>query len=127
MIKGIGTDIIEIARVEKLIQKYKTHFLYRTFTPEEIKYCKKKANMESFAVRIAAKEALFKATGIGWRDGFTWKDFEILNDDLGKPIVHLHGKAKEFFQDSEIHISLSHDKTHAIAFVIVEKKGRREE
>ena len=121
MVINIGTDIVEINRVKKLIEKYGDHFLERTFTPKEIVYCSKKVKAESFAVRIAAKEALFKAAGTGWRDGLRWKDFEILNDELGKPYVNVYGKAREIFRECTIHISLSHNRTQALAVVVIEK------
>lgn len=120
MIEGIGTDIIEIARLKKAIARHGDHFLRRIFTDPEIEYCSKKATVESFAVRFAAKEALFKATGLGWREGLSWKDFEILNDSYGKPIVHLYGKARELLVGKKIHLSLSHSQTMASAFVIIE-------
>ena len=73
MIKGVGTDIIEISRIEKLLSQHSEKGLLRIFTDKEISYCsKKRKNAESFAGRFAAKEALFKATGIGWRDGLKW-------------------------------------------------------
>ncbi|MCK5076243.1 MAG: holo-ACP synthase [Calditrichia bacterium] len=124
MILGIGTDIIEISRVEKLLAQQKETGLKRIFTEKEIAYCsKKKKNAESYAGRFAAKEALFKATGIGWRDGLKWTDFEIINDELGKPQVNIYGKAKEIFKNCTINLSISHNKTQAIAFVVVEKEA----
>jgi len=124
MILGIGTDIIEISRIEKLLSQQKETGLKRIFTDKEIEYCSiKKKNAESYAGRFAAKEALFKATGIGWRDGLKWTDFEITNDELGKPRVNIYGKAKEIFHNCTINISISHNKTLAIAFVVVEKEA----
>ncbi|GAB4181751.1 MAG: holo-ACP synthase [Calditrichia bacterium] len=120
MIKGIGTDIIEISRINDLISKYGDNFLNKVFTAREIDYCQKKVTVESFAVRFAAKEACFKALGTGLRDGLTWKDFEILNDHQGKPVVHIHNKARDLIKSTKIHISLSHNRSQAIAFVIFE-------
>lgn len=123
MVKGVGTDIIEISRIEKLLSQHSEKGLLRIFTDKEISYCsKKRKNAESFAGRFAAKEALFKATGIGWRDGLKWIDFEILNDDFGKPEVVLSGKAQEILAGCKIHISISHNKTQATAFVIIEER-----
>ena len=122
MITGIGTDIIEISRIEKLLTQQGERGLNRIFTAKEIEYCQQKVKKgESFAGRFAAKEALFKAAGTGWRDGLNWTDFEILNNDLGKPEVFLFGKAKSVFDNCQIHLSISHNKTQAIAFAVVEK------
>ncbi len=121
MIIGIGTDIIEISRIEKLTADEKR--LFRIFTKNEIAYCSAKAHVaESYAGRFAAKEALLKAAGTGWRDGLKWTDFEIINDKLGKPEVKLHAKAQKIFEGCTIHISISHDKSRAVAFAVVEKK-----
>lgn len=73
---------------------------------------------------FAAKEAFFKALGTGWRDGLVINEVEVLNDDLGKPYIELRGVTKEMVEAKgvkDIHLSLSHIKTHAIAFVTLEK------
>ncbi len=124
MIFGIGTDIIEIARVEKELAK--DYGLKETlFTANEIKYCESKRNsIQHFAARYAAKEAFFKAIGIGWRNGLSYDHIEIINDEFGKPEVILHNKAKEFYEEngfSNIHVSLSHIKTIVNAIIIIEK------
>jgi holo-[acyl-carrier protein] synthase len=122
MIIGIGTDIIEVDRVARAISK--EAFKKRVFTENEIAYCESQKKEESFAARFAAKEAFFKALGTGWRDGMGITEIEILNDDLGKPSIYLSGKAKEVFEQkggTHIHLSLSHIKTQAIAFVILER------
>ena len=122
MIIGIGTDIIEIERVAKAITK--EAFKKKIFTDREIAYCESQKNDESFAARFAGKEAFFKALGTGWRDGMGITEVEILNDELGKPVIHLSGKAKEVFEQkggTHIHLSLSHIKAQAIAFVVIEK------
>jgi len=122
MITGVGTDIIEISRIDKFLSQQKEQGLKRVFTQREIEYCSKKIkNAESFAGRFAAKEALFKATGIGWRDGLKWTDFEIINNAFGKPEVVLQGKARELFGNYKIHLSISHNKSHAIGLAVLEK------
>jgi holo-[acyl-carrier protein] synthase len=121
MIIGIGTDIIEVERVARAISQ--EAFKKKVFSEREIAYCESQKKEESFAGRFAAKEAFFKALGTGWRDGMGITEIEILNDDLGKPEIHLSGKAKEVFEQkggTHIHLSISHIKTQAIAFVILE-------
>ena len=122
MIIGIGTDIIEVERVSKAITK--EAFKKKIFSEREIAYCESQKKEESFAARFAAKEAFFKALGTGWRDGMGITEVEILNDELGKPSIYLSGKAKEVFEQkgaTHVHVSLSHIKTQAVAFVIIEK------
>ena len=124
MIFGLGTDIIEVERVnEKLIQD--SGFKETLFTEFEIKYCEsKKLSAVNYAARYAAKEAFFKALGTGWRNGLSFKDVEIINDESGKPIVELYGKAREIANENKftnIQVSLSHLKNIVNAVVIIEK------
>ncbi len=122
MIFGIGTDIIEIARVESAIAK--VAFKQKVFSVREISYCDSAKKTESYAARFAAKEAFFKALGTGWRDGMIINEVEILNDDLGKPYIVLSGITADKVAAmgvKHIHVSLSHIKSHAIAFVTLEK------
>jgi holo-[acyl-carrier protein] synthase len=121
MIIGIGTDIIEVERVKSAIAK--EAFKKKVFSEREIAYCESQKKDESYAARFAAKEAFFKALGTGWRDGMGITEVEILNDELGKPSLYLSGKAKEVFEQkggTHVHVSLSHIKTQAVAFVIIE-------
>ncbi|MBM6860818.1 holo-ACP synthase [Clostridium saudiense] len=121
MILGVGTDIIEIERIKKAIEKT-PKFLEKTFTEKEIELFKSKAmKVESIAGNFAAKEAISKAIGRGFR-GFSLNDLEILRDELGKPIVNISDKIKGFLEYEEVifHISISHNKTCAIAFVTME-------
>ena len=118
MILGVGTDIIEIERIKKAIERT-PKFLEKTFTEKEIELFKSKAmKAESIAGNFAAKEAISKAIGRGFR-GFAFNDLEVLRDELGKPIVNISDKVKEFLEYEEVifHISISHNKTCAIAFV----------
>ena len=119
---GIGVDICEIERFKKLIEKYDDRFLDKIFTEKEIEYCSEKINKgaPSYSVRVAAKEALFKAIGTGLRDGLTWKDIEVENDDLGKPFFNFFGKTKRIIGDRKVIVSLSHSIDSSIAFVIIE-------
>lgn len=124
MIFGIGTDIIEVERIENMIAKGR-QYLDTIFTEKEVEYCESKARKaEHYAARYAAKEAMLKALGIGWRDGFAFSDIEVINNELGKPHISLRGKAKEFLdlhQITKTSVSLSHSKDSAVAVVILEK------
>ncbi|MFA4851274.1 MAG: holo-ACP synthase [Bacteroidales bacterium] len=124
MIFGTGIDIIEVDRVEKQIAK-SSGFREKIFTEREVEYCESKKNKaQHYAVRFAAKEAFFKAIGTGWRNGMAFNEIEILNNELGKPEVILHGKTKEFTEKqliNNIHVSLSHIKNVVNAIIILEK------
>ena len=122
MIIGIGTDIIEVDRVARAIER--DAFRLRIFSEREIEYCAKQTTKESYAVRFAAKEAFFKALGTGWRGPMAWAEVEIINDELGKPSIILSGGAKDALDatgGTHVHVTLSHIKTQAVAFVIIEK------
>ena len=125
MIQGIGIDIVDIERIKEAINKGGERFIRRVFTNLEINYCnKKRLKYQHFAVRFAAKEAVFKALGTGWQKGVRWVDVETLNDKLGKPMINLFGKVKELSHEMKIkriHVSLSHSANYAIAQVILEK------
>ena len=121
MIIGIGTDIIEIDRVENAINKNNS-FLEKVFTSKEIEMFKSR-NMRSevIAGNFAAKEAVSKALGTGFR-GFSLTDMEILRDELGKPIVFLNKDIEKMINvEYRLNISISHNKTSAIAFAILEE------
>jgi holo-[acyl-carrier protein] synthase len=124
VIFGIGTDIIEVERVAKMVARGR-QYLETIFTEKEVEYCETKARKpEHYAARYAAKEAILKALGSGWRDGLAFSDIEIINNELGKPQVVLHGKVKELFDRQQIiqaSISLSHTNQIAIAFAVLEK------
>lgn len=122
MILGVGTDIIEIDRIREVIERTPS-FLSKAFTENEIELFKTKGmRVETIAGNFAAKEALSKALGTGFR-GYKLKDFEILRDELGKPIVNLSKEARDKTSDRilNINISISHSKDNAIAFVIIEE------
>ncbi len=125
MIVGSGIDIVKIYRIKNSIDKYGSHFLNKIFTELEIQYCLKKANpYPSYAARFAVKEAAFKALGTGINKGVTWKQSEVSNDELGKPILTLTGKALEISKKlgaTEFFVSISHTDEDAIAQVILQK------
>lgn len=122
MIIGIGTDIVKIDRISKIIKRT-PNFIKGAFTEEEISYFeKKKNNPETIAGAFAVKEALSKALGTGFR-GFGLKDIELRHDDLGKPYVIIDDSIRESFglNKCRIHVSISHSNEDAVAFVIIEE------
>jgi holo-[acyl-carrier protein] synthase len=123
MIYGTGTDIIEVSRIQAVMEK-DIGFREKIFTPGEIAYCEtKKFKYQNYAARFSAKEAFMKAIGTGWRFGIRFADIDVYHDEYGKPLIALHGKAEELARMegiSKIHVSLSHVKDIATAIVIVE-------
>ncbi|HSW67366.1 MAG TPA: holo-ACP synthase [Bacteroidales bacterium] len=124
LIFGIGTDIIEVERIEKQLGSVRG-LREKLFTPGEIAYCEPKRNKaQHYAARFAAKEAFLKAIGTGWRDGLQFNEIEVSNDELGKPTLVLYGKTREFVDSihiTNIQVSLSHIRDMVNAIVIVEK------
>jgi len=121
VIRGIGTDLIEIERIEEAIARHGNHFLDRLFTPKEQEYAFRHKNfVPTFAGRFAAKEAIAKALGVGIGVDLAWTDIEVINNEQGKPEVHLSKNAQTAFQNPTIHLSISHSKTHAMAFAVWE-------
>ena len=119
-ILGIGTDIIEIDRIKDAINNVKT-FKKRVFTEAEIEHVEKRKNpYPSYAGRFAAKEAVSKAIGTGFR-GFNLVDIEISNDELGKPYINFHNSLKESMKNVKFQISISHSKEYAVSTVILYK------
>ena len=122
MIRGIGVDIIEIARIRKDIEESGDHFLNKVFTAPEIAYCRARQNQhQHFAARFAAKEAVSKALATGWSGAFRWKDVEVTNDASGRPGVTIAGRLRELTAGTTIHVSLSHSTEHVVAMAIVEE------
>lgn len=122
MIIGIGTDIIEINRIEKVIMRTSS-FIQKSFTNNEIEYFKLKGLKGNvIAGNFAAKEAISKALGMGFR-GFGLQDIEVLRDQLGKPVVNLSNKIYDLLDIKEfnIHVSISHSKGNAIAYAVMEE------
>ncbi|PSL47618.1 holo-[acyl-carrier-protein] synthase [Chitinophaga niastensis] len=124
MIIGIGTDIVDVARIAAKMGKGEG-FRNLVFTPFEIIYCEKQAvPSESYAARFAAKEALLKAFGTGWGNGgVNFDEIEIRNDAAGKPELFLIGNAADRYEAlgiKKIWVSLSHEKSAAVAMVIIE-------
>lgn len=124
MIVGSGVDLCEVQRIKDAIERHGRRFLERVYTPREIAYAQRKANLyERYAARFAAKEAGMKALGTGWR-GVAWKDFEVVNLPSGRPTLQFHGKAADHAQKmgvQTITLSMTHTQFQAMAMVILEK------
>ena len=116
-----GVDIIEIDRVKESIEQLGDKFLNRVFTDKEIEYCESRKNQkyQHYATRFAAKEAAFKAVSGQIDDKYNvcWKDFEVTNDEQGRPSIKLVGIDEKSIEN--IDISISHCKKYAVANVTV--------
>ncbi len=126
LIVGCGVDLVKIARIEKIIERWGNSFTSRIFTSLEREYCEKKKinKFQSYAGKFAAKEALLKSLGLGLK-GVNWKEIEVKNDELGQPIMEIYGKIRNIASAKRISryfISISHTKEYAIAQVILEGK-----
>jgi holo-[acyl-carrier protein] synthase len=125
MVLGLGTDIIEITRIERSLARFGDAFLNRVYTPAEIAYCraKNRTSAESFAARFAAKEAAAKALGTGISRGVTWREFEVLRSPGQPPTMNLSGRAALIAARlgiKRLSLSVSHSREFAIAIVIAE-------
>ena len=125
MIFGIGTDIIEVGRMQKHL-KGNAALKKKLFTKAEQSYSEKgKVTVwQRYAARFAAKEAFFKALGTGYRFGMAFHEIEVKNDELGKPFIEPHGKVKDYLEKEKvkfIHLTISHVKEMASAMVLLEK------
>jgi holo-[acyl-carrier protein] synthase len=129
VIAGVGTDLVEVARLELAVQRRGARFLARLFTPAERAYCDGLARpYESYAARFAAKEAFLKALGTGAREGLRWQEMEVARDAVGRPELVLRGRAHDAAarQDvSRVFLSLSHTRDHAAAVVVLEASADR--
>ena len=127
MIYGIGTDIIDIRRIKRVIDIYGLKFKKKCFHIDEIETSEKRyKSVESYAKRYAAKEACAKALGTGLARGIFWKDIEIKNNKFGKPFIILHNNAKKYLdcninKSANIELSISDEVNFALANVIIFK------
>lgn len=123
MIIGIGIDLVEIREMEKGLQE--EGFQSRVFTATEMDAVERFRNKsEHLGGKFATKEAFMKAIGVGLKQGMIFTQVEVLNDELGKPYLHLHGEAEKRFRESgaqHTHVSISHSGGLAIAVVILER------
>ena len=121
MARGIGTDIIEIVRIDRAILRHGSKFLDRLFTKNEQEYClRHKKASRHFAGRFAAKEAIAKALGTGFGEHLSWLDIEIGHDPLGKPLAKLPAALLERFGNPTILLSISHSHDYATAVALMD-------
>jgi len=134
VIIGSGVDVIEIARIQQLLERRGERFERRVYTPREIAACRRSQRPAAhYAVRFAVKEATMKAVGTGWARGVRWVDIEARDVEQGGGLrLALHGRAAELAGALEaagsthpprLHLAVSRSRTHAVAFVMLERAG----
>ena len=124
MIVGFGLDVVETARIARLLAHHGNRFRERVFTAGELDDCRQRVDeAHALGARFAAKEACFKALGTGWRGGLRFKDVEVVRTDGGAPTLRLGGEAAICAQKRGVralHVSLTHEAGLAAAAVILE-------
>jgi len=122
-----GIDMVDCARMGEVVSRHGERFLKRVFTPAELDYClSRKRQVEHLAGRFAAKEAVLKVLGTGWREGIRWTDIEIRNEPSGRPVVRLSGRCRRLAEElglGDVLISISHISSHAIASAVGSSRG----
>lgn len=122
MIVGLGTDIVEVIRIGRMIERHGDSFVSRIFTLGERAYCQqRKFSAEPFASRWAAKEAVMKVLGTGFIQGTHFQEIEIVTEESGRPRVVLHGSTAELAKQlgiDEILVTMSHSREYATATAI---------
>ena len=127
MIIGIGVDLVDMRRIERLLQKYGARFTDKVFTQEEQAYANTSSHpIRVYANRFAAKEAAAKALGTGMRGGIGWKDIEVSRAPSGAPSLHFHGRASKKLAarlpsgyTGCSHVSFSDEPPYSTAFVVI--------
>jgi len=128
MILGIGSDLVDIRRIEKSLERHRERFIARIFTDiERVRAEGRAASTASYAKRFAAKEACAKALGSGIAEGVFWRDMGVVNLPSGRPTMHLTGGAAEKLERltppghrAVIHLTITDEFPIAQAFVIIE-------
>ena len=117
-----GIDLVDFNRIKNMAERHGPRFLNRVFTPGELQYAQANKNyIEKLAGRFAAKEAVLKLIGTGWRGKIAWTEIEIINDALGRPEVTLTGEVKKIADDlncEQITLSITHTADFAIASAV---------
>ncbi len=126
-----GIDLVDCPRIEQMVQRHGERFLMRVFTDAERAYAKANRNeMEKLAGRFAAKEAILKLMGTGWRGKIAWTDIEVINNAAGQPQVSLSGEVKaiaEALGITHISISITHTANFAIASAVALAQANEDE
>ncbi len=124
MIVGTGIDIVEIARIKSVNDRWGDRFAERILTKRELSDLKIRRDSETYiASRFAAKEAFLKALGTGYADGISWHDMEVARKKGQRPTLHISGRALEIMNNMSVgrtHLSISHEKKYAVAQVVLE-------
>jgi holo-[acyl-carrier protein] synthase len=122
---GVGTQVVECARVAKLIDRHGEVFLLQVFTPREVGYGRERTRTnETFAAIWAAKEAVFRALGTRWRKGMDWRDVELVFDPGGEPVAKINGPTKELMDARGVrivHVALAYTRAFATATAVAER------
>ncbi|HEX40550.1 MAG TPA: holo-[acyl-carrier-protein] synthase [Phycisphaerales bacterium] len=117
-----GIDLVDFPRIEQMAQRHGSRFLDRVFTPAEQRYAEASRNTyEKLAGRFAAKEAILKLVGTGWRGKIAWTDIEIVNNPAGQPLVNLSGEVRKIAESLgivQISVSITHTAQFAIASAV---------
>ncbi len=125
-----GVDLVECSRIEDLVHRHGERFMERVFTPAEIEYAHSARNStERLAGRFAAKEAVLKLIGTGWRGKIAWTDIEVVNDGLGRPCVRLSGEVSRIASQlgiKEVCLSITHTSQHAMASAVAVADGHED-
>ncbi len=125
LVLGVGTDLVEVARIRSALERHGDRFLQRLYTAGEIAYCQKNRDpLPFFAARFAAKEAASKAFGTGIARGFGWKTFSITHNEHGAPLAVLDDAGKKLLAEhgaTDLLVSLSHTTSLAQAIVLLVK------
>lgn len=123
MIRGVGTDVVELDHFAEVVDRSRPGFLEYLFTRAEIEHCERFTDsMASYAAIFAAKEAFLKALRTGLAPGIGWKDVEVVHESSGAPRLVLHGRCVELLGDGRAHVSLTHSKRSAAAVVVIEDR-----
>ncbi|MHC5178955.1 MAG: holo-ACP synthase [Planctomycetota bacterium] len=117
-----GIDLVDFERIEEMLEKHPQRFAKRVYTPAEMADADAQVRrIEKLAGRFAAKEAVMKLIGTGWRDGIAWTDIEVVNNSLGQPVVNISGRVKELADEKgieQITLSITHTANFAIASAV---------
>jgi len=126
VIVAVGIDIAEVSRTKQAVERWGHRFLNKVFTPSEISFCRNRANCyQAYASRFAAKEAVSKCLGTGFRRGVSPKMIEIVDNEQSRPAIRLYGRAEEIGAGHVFHLSLSHEKDFVVAVAVMERSDRQ--
>ena len=130
MIIGLGTDIVEVERIGRMVEQHGDSFVQRVFTRGEVEYCRRrKHSAEPFAGRWAAKEAVMKVLGTGFVQGTHFQEIEVVSEESGRPRIVLHGSTGEFAKQrgiDDVLITISHCRQYATATAIGVRRASAE-